>query len=220
MVTPWNDDANGFELVLEANVAGLVVELINSAGARMTPSVAMICDWHRRLFAGIPIPVAYYAGEVRDTDPRFPELIGYEVGVGVSQGAPSADVPARLVQFETGLIAAVSNLDVAIPGGTQLDSQRLLAVLRLMAIAHGEWIRIHPFANGNGRTARLIANWIASRYGLDVFVGMRPRPAGLLYAGAAMASMRNDHDPMLTVFHSMLVDYLAAKAALGTPPTP
>lgn len=220
MVTPWNDDAGGFEHVLKANIARLVVDLVNQAGSRIPPTVAIFCGWHRQLFVGIPIPVAYYAGEVRDTDPRFPELIGYEVQVGSSRGTPSAAVPAQLARFEASLQAAVPTLDAVIPVGAMLDSARLLSVLRLMAIAHGEWIRIHPFANGNGRTARLIANWIALRYGLDAFVGMRPRPAGLLYAGAAMASMRRDHDPMLTVFHSMLVDYLAAKSAGSASPGP
>jgi len=84
------------------------------------------------------------------------------------------------------------------------------SILRLMAIAHGEWVRIFPFANGNGRTARLWANWVAARYGLPVFVQVKPRPAALLYAGAAMASMRGDHSAMTTVFHDMLRQYIAS----------
>ena len=34
-----------------------------------------------------------------------------------------------------------------------------------------EWIRIHPFANGNGRIARLWVNSIAMRYDLRPRVG-------------------------------------------------
>ena len=80
----------------------------------------------------------------------------------------------------------------------------LRAVLLAAAIAHGEWVRIHPFANGNGRIARLWANWVVVRYCLPVFVSLRPRPAWLLYAGAAVASMRGDHGPMTTAFLDML----------------
>jgi hypothetical protein len=43
----------------------------------------MAQQWHRDLYQGIDLPVAYYAGEIRDTDQRFPELFGYEVQVGV-----------------------------------------------------------------------------------------------------------------------------------------
>ena len=62
---------------------------------------------------------------------------------------------------------------------------------------------MHPFANGNGRTARLLANAIALRYGLPPFVRLRPRP-GLGYPAAAEASMRGDYQPLATVFGRML----------------
>lgn len=35
----------------------------------------------------------------------------------------------------------------------------------LAAVVHGEWVRIHPYANGNGRIAGTWANWVATRYG-------------------------------------------------------
>ncbi|MBA3961352.1 MAG: Fic family protein [Chthoniobacterales bacterium] len=77
-----------------------------------------------------------------------------------------------------------------------------------MSWAHNEWARIHPFANGNGRTARLWANWIAMRYGLAPFVRLRPRPAGMAYAEAAAAGMAGQSDAMVPVFRDMLVDLL------------
>lgn len=161
--------------------------------------------WHRETYAGIALPVAYYAGELRDSDPRFPHLVGYEVGVGSAMGVLSADVPSAVAAFEASLGAMVATLDTAIPSGRRLGtSTELRAVLLAAAIAHGEWIRIHPFANGNGRTARLWANWVSVRYALPVFVAPRPRPAGTAYAAAASASMRGDHQPMAAVFLSML----------------
>jgi hypothetical protein len=36
--------------------------------------------------------------------------------------------------------------------------------------AHTRWVEIHPFVNGNGRTARMWANWILVRYGVPAFV--------------------------------------------------
>ena len=165
----------------------------------------MAQEWHRRTYAGVALPVRYYAGEIRDSDPAFPELSGYEVIVGSARGLPSADVPLGLVAFEAGMHAMTRLLDSRVPVGTRpTTAVDLRAILLAAAIAHGEWIRIHPFANGNGRSGRLWANWVAVRYSLPVFASLMPRPAGLLYAGAAAASMRGDHDPMATVLHDML----------------
>jgi len=75
-------------------------------------------------------------------------------------------------------------------------------------IAHGEWARIHPFANGNGRTARLWANWCALRYGLPLFVRLRPRATGSLYAAAAADSMAGDHRATISLFAAWLEERL------------
>ncbi len=82
------------------------------------------------------------------------------------------------------------------PGGRPADRAQVHAALELSAIAHGEWVRIHPFANGNGRTARLLANWCLFRYGLPPIVRVRPRPDQDAYASAARASMLGNHEPM------------------------
>ena len=211
MVTPWNDDPPGSIRVIEANASALILDIVHAAPSRNVPSIAIAQAWHRELYRGVPLPVPYYAGEVRDDDPRFPELIGYEVQVGGSPVAPASLVPGELARFETSLRLAVANLDAAVPVGAALGSTELMAVLRLIALVHGEWVRIHPFANGNGRTARVWANWVATRYGLEAFVQLKPRPAQLLYAGAAAASMRGDHSAMVVALHSMLRDHLLAQ---------
>ena len=77
-----------------------------------------------------------------------------------------SNVAQELREFEQKLQAAVSQFDKALPTGKDLSSDEVDAVIDLCAWAHAEWIRIHPFANGNGRTARLWANFLAMRYGL------------------------------------------------------
>jgi fido (protein-threonine AMPylation protein) len=171
--------------------------------------VAAAQAWHRRTYRGVRLPIAYYAGEIRDDDSRFPELIGYEVRVGDRLGAPSREVPGELVRFEASMRRAVRRLDAPIPvGGRPADAGELQSVLTLGALAHGEWVRIHPFANGNGRTARLWANWCALRYGLPPFVRLKPRPDGDSYAAAAADSMRGDHRAMVAVLASRLDERL------------
>jgi fido (protein-threonine AMPylation protein) len=178
----------------------------------------MAQDWHRRIYQNVRLPVPYYAGEIRDSDPRFPHLDGYEVIVGTMPGVESRFVPAELARFEASMQESVARLDPVIPVDDRpADVAQLQSVLTLCAYAHGEWVRIHPFANGNGRTARLWANWCAVRYGLPPFIRLKPRPEGSGYALAAMESMKGEHRPMILELANMLERRLhKAGGAAGT----
>lgn len=210
MPRAWNEDPPGSEQQILTNAAAVLREMAAQAGDRHRPTVGMAQDWHRRLYAGVVLPVPYYAGEPRDSDPACPELQGYEVAVGRSRGTPSAQVPAALEDFEARARRAVASLDEAIPTGAKpRDGAQLSGVLALCAVLHGEWVRIHPFANGNGRTARLWANWAALRYRLPPFVAIKPRPLEP-YGLAAMASMGGDHTVTLAAFDQMLRERLSS----------
>ena len=211
MAIAW-EEPPGCGPLIEANVRRVLTGIARTSDRRKQPTVAQAKRWHRDLYEGIPRPFDYYAGEIRDSDPRFPELIDYEVHVGGTPGVRCGLVPAALEQFQVRAQAAAARLDEAIPQGTRADaltSSQLHGVLTLCAILHGEWVRIHPFANGNGRTARLWANWAALRYGLPPFITIKPRP-GQPYGAAAMASMNADHRVTLAVFDQMLRAYLEA----------
>jgi hypothetical protein len=67
---------------------------------------------------------------------------------------------------------------------------------------------VHPFANGNGRIARVWANWAAMRYGLPPFVRLTPRPEGMAYAIGAHASMPGDHTVAVAGFRQQLTEFL------------
>lgn len=212
MPIPWDVDPPGSAARTRRNLEEIVRGLAEAAAERAVPTADLACDWHRRIFAGVTLPVPYYAGEVRDDDPRFPELVGYEVRVGPQPGLPSREVPAALHRFEVQMQRAVALLDAQVPvGEVPRETGTLGSVVTLCALAHGEWARIHPFANGNGRIARLWANWSALRYGLPPFVRLRPRPEGFLYSRAAGDSMRGDHRATVALF----ADWLQ-KRILGT----
>lgn len=205
MPTPWNDDPPGSDALIVANLTRIGGKILADSASRHPPTVAMAQDWHREAYRGVALPVPYYAGEIRDSDPAYPELIGYEVSVGTVLGMSSADVPAALTSLEAGLKAVVAQMDgVLVVGARPTSPADIYAVLEIAAIAHGEWVRIHPLANGNGRIARLWVNWIAVRYGLPYFLALRSRPANLVYAAAAAASMRGDHRPMVVALLTLL----------------
>jgi Fic family protein len=60
------------------------------------------------------------------------------------------------------------------------------------ARAHNHWIRIQWFANGNGRTARMWANYVFARYKLRPPFRLRPRPENGYDEAASAAMARND----------------------------
>lgn len=205
MPVPWNDDPPGYDAQIVANLLRLGAAIVADAGKRLEPTVEMAKAWHREIYTAVPLPVSYYAGEVRDTDPAHPELIGYEVAVGTARGLPSADVPSALASLETGLEAIIGRMDSIIAVGVRpTTAGELQAVLDCAAIAHGEWVRIQPFANGNGRVGRLWVNWVAMRYGLPFFMTLKPRPANLVYANAARESMLGNHQPMVVALLTLL----------------
>ncbi len=209
MAVAWNDDPAGSEARIAANIRAVGAQIYANAPHREQPSITGAQDWHRAVYAGVPLPAPYYAGEVRDSDRRFPELIDYEVQIGRLRGVPAAQVPTELKILQTRARNAIAGPDDAMPVGrgpaTPLE---LRSVLLLAANLHGEWVRIHPFANGNGRIARLWILWVAARYSLPPFIRLKPRPAGLPYAAAALASMSGQHTLMAALLGQMLGDYL------------
>jgi fido (protein-threonine AMPylation protein) len=130
--------------------------------------------------------------------------LGLSAPVPFSRGSPGLDVLAAASDFSSALDTAVP------PGKHPRSADALHEVVAVTAIAHGEWIRIHPFVNGNGRTARLLAAHIALRYGLPVFVTLKPRPDDVAYARAAKGSMgrppdfTGDHTEAVAVFAHLL----------------
>ena len=204
MPVPWDEDDPRDARVLEDNLERVLRDIALTAPLRRPPSILMAQEWHRELYKGVWLPVPYYAGEIRDSDSRFPELYGYEVGIGPFLGVASRFVPEQLADLEATLRRAVAVLDAAIPVASEATPVQVRSVVSLCANLHGEWVRIHPFANANGRTARLWVNWCALRYGMPAFLRVKPRPKGNDYAIAAMRSMTGDHRAMAAVLMDML----------------
>ena len=207
----WNRDLPADELRIIANIKQMWPVVEQEATSRPAPALATALGWHRRIYTGVTVPHPDYVGNVRDSDQRMPCLVDYEVGVAGAPALLARDVPDALDAFIGALDTVTSTLDRVIPAGLPpTDPPVMGAVIRLCAYAHGEWIRIHPFANGTGRTARIWANWLGARYHLPAFVRIKPRPDDLLFAGAARQSMSGDHRATEAMFAGMLADAILA----------
>jgi len=206
----WDVDASESLPRVVANIRDLWPEIEAAALSRPRPALTLALEWHRRIYAGVAVPEPDYIGHVRDSDPQHPCLIDYEVLVGGQPGIPARDVPAALDDFLHATSTITDALDAAVdPRTIPVRHREVMAIVRLCAYTHGEWVRIHPFANGNGRTARVWANWLAVRYGLPPFVRIKPKPDDLVFAGAAALSMRGDHHATEALFTSLLRQALA-----------
>lgn len=196
----WDQDSPQ----LRKNLDRVLEQIVQEAGQRTTPSIDLARNWQILIMEGLQPQDGnpYYIGRFRGE----PELEYVQVRVGENWGVDSQLVASELERFEAKLKTLVAELDALLPFQENPDDDQREAVLDLCAWAHAEWVRIHPFANGNGRTARLWANFLATRYGLPPFVRLRPRPdAG--YGNAGDKAMRGDWKPTAAVFRQLLAHY-------------
>lgn len=214
---PWEDDPADADRIV-ANCDNVLKQLRKNAPFRRTPDLDEACRWHEDIYAGCNVPNREYVGHFRG-DTSYPDLVGYQVGIGALQpdglpenvGVAAASVADELQRFIVGFRAAVAQVDALIPDGHLATTEREIeAVAVLAAFTHGEWVRIHPFVNGNGRIARVWVAWIVLQYGLPVFLTLKPRPNDPIYARAGRDSMgrppdfQGDHTTAIKVFVHLL----------------
>ena len=153
------------------------------------------------MMRGLKVPKPDYVGRYRGE----PGLEGVNVRIGTHYGVHSSLAADELAKFEQTLRNAVAVLDEDIAPDENLTADQFRAVIDLCAWVHSEWARIHPFVNGNGRMARVWANYIAIRYGLPAFVRLRPRPDSP-YDAAASAAMHGRWQATVPLFRRMCRD--------------
>jgi Fic family protein len=199
-VPNWDEDSPQ----LRHNLAQVLKGILSAAEKREKPTLETARAWHTVLMRGLHVPNPRAIGAFRGE----PGLENIQAKVGSNYGVNSVGVAAELRRFEAKLQELVAELDARAPFGRELDADHLAAIVDLCAWAHAVWVRIHPFANGNGRIARLWANYLAVRYGLPPFVRLRPRPnAG--YEKAAAQAMQRNWKPTAIVFRRLLDDFLS-----------
>ncbi len=195
----WDEDSPR----LRTNFAQILKVIYHAAERRETPTLETSKRWHQIIMSGLSVPDPRLVGSFRGE----PGLEHLQARVGPRLAVSSESVAEELTEFEKKTQKLVSYLDAMVPLGEKPTRDQLSAILDISAWIHSEWIRIHPFANGNGRIARIWANSIAMRYGLPHFLSFRPRP-GIGYVEASMKAMQGDWKPTAIAFRQMLDDFL------------
>ncbi len=117
-------------------IADILLRSEAEADVRLTPDG--VCHFNAMVLDGLPLDEGVVPGQFRS----------YQVNVGRYRGAPPEDCRYLLER----LCAWVNDL---IPGEDEDDERIARGVLRAV-MAHLYLVWIHPFGDGNGRTARLI----------------------------------------------------------------
>ena len=110
-------------------------------------SVALLQDLHQRAFGHL----YDWAGRWRTQVPN----------VGAYLPPPAAQVPQLLYEF----VDELRHRQARLP-----DAPLAADVAALLAYAHHQLVAVHPFVNGNGRTARLFTNLLAYNHGYQSVV--------------------------------------------------
>ena len=205
----WDADSPA----LRHNLQGIDSLIRVAATRRDRPSFEDARDWHKIMMRGLdpgmdPVVVGGFRGE--------PGMENMGVYVGTLPGTMPWLVGAELQVFEDELRARLQVLDKSYLDQASLDGPGRGKVIEVAAWAHSEWVRIHPFANGNGRTARMWANVVLLRYGMPPVMRYRPRPAGAEYASAGKAGMQGVPIPARAFIRRLVDEELKARRAAAT----
>jgi Fic family protein len=193
-VADW--DANSPKL--QRNLQALGPQVTADARARQPLTSEAIRQWHAHVMRELTAPQGEPIGTFRGER----GLADYDVRVGGYLGVSAREVAGALHAFDKVLQQQIGHLDALISPKRlteDITNDRLNAILILCAWAHGEWVRIHPFPNGNGRSARILVNSIAQRYGLPAFMRVRPRP-GDKYEWIAQQAMQGNWKAAIPFF--------------------
>lgn len=199
---PWDDDP--VSVSADTNLANLAVDIPSQSSLSSTPPTAqLVRDWHREMVQDVEIPDDAYRGGFRGD--AHPALVDYEVTVGGLPTTRACDVDEEVRKLMSELRDRVSWLDGLDAQGDPsiLAPDFVQAVLETAAWLHCEWVRIHPFVNGNGRTARMWVLWLCGRYSLPQLLSLRPRPE-MGYNAAAQLGVTGEHGLFLQY---LLVQY-------------
>jgi hypothetical protein len=186
---------------LRANLEKVLGDVVQWAARRDKFTITVIKRWHRDTMEGLDVPHPTLVGRFRGE----PGLESKLVYVGSRSGLKPTLVLGQVEEFVRRLDPALKQLDKILPAGQDLGRDGLQAVVELAAWAHSEWVRIHPFVNGNGRTARILTNAILMRYGLPPVLRLRPRP-GFPYEHAGAEGMAGNAKPMEALMRKRLMN--------------
>ena len=198
--------AQGPEAEFEPGSRGRVLR--NLRGIRSAREMARaesraLLDTQERLIKSFSVEHRFAAGDIREIHriwlrsiyPWAGEYREVNIAKGDFHFAAAREVPRLMGEFEHHQLAQY----------TPCRAASETEIARALAVVHAELILIHPFREGNGRCARLLALLMALQAGLPPldFTGLTG-PGGRRYIAAIHAAMAGDYAPMSALFSAVI----------------
>lgn len=130
-------------------------------------------------------PIYLWAGEYRKVN----------MTKGGFTFAAAAQIPRLMVSFEKETLRTY----------TPCRGKSTEEIVHALAVVHAELVLIHPFREGNGRVARMLATLMGLQAGLPAldFSGIRGRRRKEYFA-AVQAGIARDYRPMEKIFNAVI----------------
>ena len=170
---------------------------------------------HLDLFTGLtPRGFDYYAGNYRGSAHRC--LKPYEVVIPSDPlvGAKAAVVESDINRLGASIVKAVERIEQALAMLPRplTPPQRAIAVVKLASYAFVAFLTVHPYADGNGHTARALLWIVLMKFGyLPSEWTIDPRPAAIADYSAMIAEHRRGKQDRLE-------QYILTRLSLARPP--
>ena len=180
--------------------------MVDAALDGQRPSVDIVRGWHRTSVKGVRLAEPAVAGGFRGEGPAGTELPHRLAIIGLAFGELPDKVRIRVEATFKTLEERLDRLDSRLEAGDS-HSEIYADVIELCAWIHGQWVRIHPFADHNGSTARLLTINIGLLYGVPLKLPGKPRTAmpeaglDLDYGAASGAQMFGNDQNMVVFMH-------------------
>jgi cell filamentation protein len=152
---------------------------------RFSPDHRFVADDVRSIHRAWLGSIYSWAGEYR----------GLNLGKGGFQFAAATEVPRLMREFEQRELARY----------TPCRFTAELEIARALSVVHAELVLIHPFREGNGRCARLLALLMAFQAGLPPldFSGWSGKGVPN-YIAAIHAAVGSNYEPMVGMFSEVI----------------
>lgn len=181
------DDNTGWTPSSEENLLGITdkdqINEYEAKGIARSELYVFEMDEAEEISAGLILGIHRVAfGELYDWAGKWRTV---SVTVGQLEPPLPHQVPQLIYQF-------VDNLNFKISISKTREEH-----LDCLVYAHYEFIRIHPFNNGNGRTGRILMNWVALKLGykpLELY--HRAGEARKTYINAVREADKGNHAPL------------------------
>lgn len=139
-----------------------VALVLLTLGVQKSPAplltLPLLLEWHQRFGQKVP---RLEPGKLRSQ-------LGMRAGFGRYRATPPEQVPEELRNLFADLQRIVVSIDEHLETNPDASASMTLVehVVRSSAWLHAHLVRIHPFADGNGRLSRLAQTWLLARYNL------------------------------------------------------